>query len=122
MRLDWLVGVALLCCKSGCTRHASNGAQPAPSATAGDTSRIEIRVTGEGYHPSTVTVAAGRPTTLVFTRTEEQGCGTEVAFPSLSIRRLLPLNVPVEVTFTPTAGTIAFTCGMGMLRGSVVAQ
>jgi len=26
------------------------------------------------------------------------------------------------VTFTPTAGTITFTCGMNMLRGSIVAR
>jgi plastocyanin domain-containing protein len=60
--------------------------------------------------------------TLVFTRTADDGCGAQLVFPSLNIRRDLPLNEPVEVAFTPTVGTTAFTCGMSMLRGSVVAR
>lgn len=84
--------------------------------------RIAITVNGQGYQPPTVTVPAGRPVTLVFTRTTDDGCGAQLVFPALNIRRDLPLNQPVEVALTPTAGTIAFTCGMNMLRGSVVAQ
>ncbi|TAK24439.1 MAG: cupredoxin domain-containing protein [Myxococcaceae bacterium] len=99
---------------AGCNKAAPTG------ATGGR--RVAIAVGEQGYSPASVTVPAAQPVTLVFTRTSDQGCGTQVVFPSLNIRRDLPLNQPVEVTLTPAVGTIAFTCGMNMLRGSVVAQ
>ncbi len=84
--------------------------------------RFNVTVDGSGYHPSTVSVRAGQPVTLVFTRTSDEGCGQQLVFPSLNIHRDLPLNQAVEVQITPTAAApIAFTCGMGMYRGSVVA-
>jgi plastocyanin domain-containing protein len=98
---------------------------PAPSPTPGPQSgnRFNITVDGQGYHPSTVNVHAGQPTTLVFTRTSDEGCGQQVVFPSLHIQRDLPLGHAVEVQVTPTVNApIAFTCGMGMYRGSVIAQ
>jgi plastocyanin domain-containing protein len=46
-----------------------------------------------------------------------------VVFPSLGIRRALPLNEPVAIDFTPArGGDVAFTCGMQMLHGTVVVQ
>jgi plastocyanin domain-containing protein len=42
-------------------------------------------------------------------------------FPSLNIRRSLPLNEPVVIEFTPNkSGEIGFVCGMNMLRGTAV--
>ncbi|MDP3220915.1 MAG: cupredoxin domain-containing protein [Deltaproteobacteria bacterium] len=108
-----LVGAAL----AGCERTP-----PAPGPVGASGNRVAITVNAQGYQPPSVTVPAGRPVTLVFTRTVDDGCGAQLVFPSLNIRRDLPLNEPVEVTFTPTAGTTAFTCGMSMLRGAVVAQ
>ena len=120
MKCEWtrfLVIAAALA--AGCEKSpAASGNAHAPATG----NRVAITVSGSGYQPSSVTVPAGRPVTLVFTRTSDDGCGTQVMFPSLNIRRDLPLNQPVEVALTPTAGTIAFTCGMNMLRGSVVAQ
>ncbi len=92
---------------------------PTAAPTAG---RIAIAVGPEGYQPSSVTVPAGRPVTLVFTRTSDRGCGHTVVFPTLGLRRDLPLNQPVEIVVTPAAGTLTFTCGMEMLRGTIVAQ
>jgi len=63
------------------------------------------------------------PARLTFVRTTDKTCGTAVAFPSLNIRRELPLNQPVEIEFTPpTTGNLEFVCGMNMLRGTVVVQ
>jgi Cu+-exporting ATPase len=60
---------------------------------------------------------------LTFIRTSDETCATEVAFPSLKIKRALPLNKPVVIEFTPAeAGEIAFTCGMSMLKGTVVVE
>ena len=84
--------------------------------------RVAITIGEQGYQPASVTVVAGQPTTLVFTRTTDHTCGQQVVFPALGIRRDLPLNQPVEIVVTPAAGTITFTCGMDMMRGSVVAR
>jgi plastocyanin domain-containing protein len=84
--------------------------------------RAAVTVDGDGYHPATLHAPAGKALKIVFTRTTDRTCGTEVVFPSLNIRRDLPLNRPVEVTVTPASGTVAFTCGMSMYRGSIVAH
>jgi RND family efflux transporter MFP subunit len=82
-----------------------------------------VTVSDQGYEPSSLTLRAGIPARLTFVRTSDKTCGTEVAFPSLSIKRALPLNQSVEIEFTPQkAGEIAFVCGMNMLRGAIVVQ
>lgn len=44
-------------------------------------------------------------------------------FPSLGIKRALPLNEAVIIEITPEkGGTLEFACGMNMLRGSVVVE
>jgi plastocyanin domain-containing protein len=82
-----------------------------------------VTVTEQGFEPSRVEVRGGALTRITFVRTSEKTCATEVLFPSLNIKRALPLNEPVVVEFTPsTGGEIAFTCGMTMVKGSVVVQ
>ena len=89
-------------------------AGPAPESAT-------IRVTKDGFSPATVTVHAGAPVRLTFLRTTDQTCAKEIVVPSLKIRRPLPLDQPVVVTFTPAkAGSVDFVCGMGMLKGAVV--
>lgn len=40
-----------------------------------------------------------------------------------NIKRALPLNERVVVTFTPTKrGTFSFVCGMNMMRGELIVQ
>lgn len=83
--------------------------------------RVEITVGESTYEPSEVRTTVGTPLTLVFTRTTDDGCGTEVVIASENIRRDLPLNEPVEIAFTPTeAGSLRFTCGMDMFEGAIV--
>ncbi|MEQ9077750.1 MAG: cupredoxin domain-containing protein [Sandaracinaceae bacterium] len=85
--------------------------------------RVEIEVGASGYTPSEVRTSAGTPLTLVFTRTTDEGCGGEVVIASQNIRRELPLDEPVEISFTPTeAGELRFTCGMDMFDGAIVVQ
>lgn len=84
---------------------------------------IAIAVGARGYTPSEVEAAAGAPVRLVFTRTSDDGCGQQLVFPDLDIRRDLPLGEPVAVDLTmPATGRVAFTCGMDMYRGAVVAR
>lgn len=114
-------------CERGATATAQ-GTQPsttdhaahATAATA--TADLQLTVDGSGYHPSSISAPPGKPVRLTITRTSDEGCGQQIVFPSLNIRRDLPLNQAVTVEFTmPASGSVAFTCGMDMLRGSIVA-
>jgi len=96
--------------------------QGSAQAQTGANGRATVTVDGDGYHPATLNVQAGKPLTITFRRTTDRTCGHEVVFPTLNIRRELPLNQNVDVRITPQAGTVAFTCGMNMYRGSIVAR
>jgi cobalt-zinc-cadmium efflux system membrane fusion protein len=100
--------------------------EPAPAGGAASLKGVqtaEIVVNEQGYAPGKITLRAGAPARITFVRTTEKTCGTEVVFPSLKIRRPLPLNEPVFIEFTPAAaGQIVFVCGMKMLGGAIVVQ
>ncbi len=101
------------------TPHAPPSVPDVPGPAS---ARHAIRVDAMGYHPPRVTVRAGETTTLEFTRTSDEGCGQQLVFPTLGIRRDLPLDTPVEVTLVPERGEVRFTCGMDMYRGTMVGQ
>ena len=42
--------------------------------------------------------------------------------PDFGIRTYLPAHRTTPVSFTPAAGTHEFTCGMGMVRGTIIAE
>jgi cobalt-zinc-cadmium efflux system membrane fusion protein len=84
---------------------------------------VKIVVNELGYEPAKITLRAGVAARLTFLRTTDKTCGTEVVFPSLNIKRALPLNEPAVIEFTAAkSGDIAFACGMNMLHGTVVVQ
>jgi hypothetical protein len=99
--------------------------RPAASSVS-DTANVQsakIVVNEQGFEPAKVALRAGMPARLTFVRTTDKTCGTEVVFPSLNIKRALPLNEPVAIEFTPAeSGEVAFACGMNMFRGTVVVQ
>lgn len=113
--MTFLLATSLAPLGCGSTETAS------PATTAG-ARRVAITVNGTGYDPAEVRTSAGEPITLVFTRVTDEGCGEVLAIPAHDIRRDLPLNQPVEVTFTPQAGSVRFTCGMNMYDGTLVVQ
>ncbi len=83
----------------------------------------KVVVSEQGYEPAKVTFRAGTRVRITFVRTTDKTCGTEVVFPSLNIKRALPLNEPVVIEFTPAkSGDVAFACGMNMLHGTVVVR
>jgi RND family efflux transporter MFP subunit len=108
-------------------RSSQSQAPTTPSAAAqADPASIQsarILVTEKGFEPDRVSLRAGSAARLTFVRTTDKTCGTEVVFPSLNIKRALPLNQPVVIEFVPAkAGDVAFACGMNMLKGVVVVQ
>jgi plastocyanin len=104
------------------------GLRPPESASASPTQGSapegpRVTVSDQGFQPARVTVRSGTPTRITFVRTSDATCATEVAVPSLKIKRALPLNQAVTLEFTPEkTGDIEFVCGMNMLRGTIVVQ
>jgi plastocyanin domain-containing protein len=132
MRLALALAAALAL--SACTESKPAAEAPAPTAarvpekappTVGRPDAngvVKIEATRDSFVPSRIEAPAGKPVTLVFTRTEKKTCMSEAVFPDLGIRKELPLNEPVEVTVTPEAGKeIVFHCPMGMGRSTIVA-
>ena len=84
--------------------RATDAARGRPDSE-GRRQRAGLRA-GEGDTPRRHTAR------LTFVRTTDKTCGTEVVFPSLNIKRALPLNEPVVIEFTPAkTGDIAFAAG-----------
>ncbi|MGD9564471.1 MAG: cupredoxin domain-containing protein [Pyrinomonadaceae bacterium] len=74
-----------------------------------------------GYEPASLRLKRGVPAKVTFLRVSESTCATEVVFAEYGIRRELPLNRAVTVSFTPRkTGEFAFTCGMNMHRGKLI--
>lgn len=89
---------------------------------AGGLQVIDVTVKG-GYQPALITVKAGRPVRLNFTRREASTCGEEVILPDFGKRAHLPQNVTVSVEIAPPdAGEYEFTCGMNMYRGKLIVE
>jgi len=84
---------------------------------------IKITVSGAGYEPSSIQVEKGQTIKLAFLRTDAKNCGGTIVFPSLNIRRELPVGQTVVVELTPKeSGELAFTCGMNMYQGALIVQ
>jgi plastocyanin domain-containing protein len=82
---------------------------------------IPITANEKGFLPNEVKLQAGMPAALVFTRTTDSTCATEVVFPELNIKKDLPKDTAVRIDIpTDKAQTLTFQCGMGMYKSSVV--
>jgi plastocyanin domain-containing protein len=109
--LGFLVGLMLV---TGCASQTGGTA---------DGGRVTITVTEKGFEPEAVTVAAGRPVTLVVTRTTANTCATELVMPAHGINQPLPLGEAVEITFTPAqAGELTYACAMDMYKGRIIVK
>lgn len=92
------------------------------SEEGGSVPEVTVVVQG-GYQPATVRAKAGQRVRLVFDRQETSGCSEEIVFPDFGIKKFLPAfqKTTLEVT-PPKPGRYEFTCGMSMLRGTLVAE
>ena len=98
---------------------------PRPAVTAAPSAGVQVAtVTVKGgYEPADIRVRHGVPVRLEFDRQETDSCSEEVVFPDFGIRRALPAFAKTAVEFTPSnPGVYPFTCGMGMLHGTVTAE
>ncbi len=121
---DWLVVLGGLAAIAWVNWYffLAGGTAATAAVAAGGTQEVTIGVRG-GYAPSQVRVRAGSPVRLVFDRQETSSCSEEIVIPDFGIRRFLPAHEKTVVQITPRqAGTHAFTCGMGMLRGTLIVE
>lgn len=82
-----------------------------------------VKITERGFEPYVLKFRRGVRARITFLRTTDATCAKEVVFPELGIKRELPLNQPVAITLTPSKkGELSFTCGMNMMRGSLIVQ
>lgn len=85
------------------------------------TQRIVVNLTENGYRPSSFRLQKGVGARVTFIRKTNATCGQEIVIPAYGVRRDLPLNQRVTVSFMPRqTGTFNFTCGMDMLRGKII--
>jgi len=111
-RWMWLVWVAAV---AGCAGPPAKNAAPSGA--------IAIQVTEKGFEPAEIKVPSGRPVTLVVTRRTDKTCAKEFVMAAENIHKDLPLNQPVEITFTPSAaGELRYACGMDMISGKIVVE
>ena len=96
--------------------------RPVASAvsSSGGLQEVDITVKG-GYSPDVIEVKRGKPVRLNFYRDEENSCSEELLLPDFNIRRELPAFKTTLIELLPQQpGRFNFTCGMGMLRGTLV--
>ena len=92
-----------------------------PNVVEAHTRTVKVRVDKNGFSPSSIDAEAGHKINLVFRRVDKDNCGGVVTFPDRNIRRNLPVGKNVVISVTPTqSGTITFTCGTGIHRGTIV--
>lgn len=93
---------------------AAGTAEAAPPRT------VAVGVTSE-FKPAEIHVKRGEKVNLVFTRTTDRTCATEVVMKQLGVNQALPLDRPVTVPLqVAKAGRYRFACAMDMVAGTLI--
>jgi plastocyanin domain-containing protein len=120
MKLHTTLAPAALLVLVGCK---GNGTASASTSSAAASAAMSVNVVADdkGFTPSSFELKKGAPATLIFRRTTDATCATQVVFPELKITKDLPLMVPVPIEVpTGDARTLVFQCGMGMFKGKAI--
>jgi Cu+-exporting ATPase len=97
--------------------------KPAVATAASPDGVVDVTVVVDGgYTPSTIEVPAGARVRMTLDRREDNPCSDAIVIGDLGIRRDLPAFTKTIVEFTAPPGTHPFTCGMGMLHGTIVSR
>ncbi|HEX3474846.1 MAG TPA: hypothetical protein VHT91_07375 [Kofleriaceae bacterium] len=115
------LGLGLVACKQ--EAKAPAGPTPVTAGTIGPDGvrRIAVDAGKDGYRPERIGGKPGEKLVLVFTRTYDAACISQLKTPDgklVDLPRGAPVDVPVTV---PAAGEVGFACGMDMFHGAVVA-
>lgn len=98
---------------------ASGGGPTTPAPVAADgVQEVRIKAGAGGYSPGAVSIRAGRPARVIFVTDGSAGCTRSLVFMGQS--GVLPASGQAVIDLPPQeAGTIRFTCGMGMYSGKI---
>lgn len=123
-RVAWVVlGLAIVVAVGCGGEKTSTLATSEPTDTSTADGVIAIAVTEDGFVPAEVTVTAGQPVRLLVTRKTTKTCATEFVMKEHDIHQKLPLDTPVEITFTPVeSGDLRYACAMDMIAGKVIVR
>lgn len=98
-------------------------AKPVAAKVVKGVQKATVTIDNGMYMPAVISVVKGKPVELTFKAGKSPGCGSTIVFKSLKLSNEVKNGKPVTIRFTPNkAGTIAFTCGMGMFDGKVVVK
>lgn len=109
---------------TGFTSAASNSSQPSVTIPADAKEQIiTMQVTSAGtYEPDVLRVRAGVPVKWQVYGSDFMGCAKTLVMPKMNIKKNLSPGLN-EIRFTPpTRGTYAFSCSMGMVRGTMIVE
>ena len=99
-------------------RNPTSAVGAAPTVTDG-VQEITMKVGPGYYEPSTLTIKAGVPVRWIVDGAGAQGCTSQLVVPSLNIVKPLSRGQNIiEFTAPSQPGRLAFSCSMGMVRGS----
>ena len=120
IRIALLVGLGLVACKD---KGGEDKAKVVETATSKDgVRRVSVDAGNDGYTPAKIPGKPGEKLMLVFTRTVDAACLSQVKTPDGKLIDL-PKGTAVEVAVTvPQSGQLTFACGMDMFHGVVVAD
>lgn len=100
--------------------EASKTSAPAPPVPA---DAIRIQFSRAGFEPARVEVPPHKPVRLAFARIDAENCASSIVFPELNLRKALPAGRTTVIDLPAMQSReLAFGCGMGMYRGSVVVR
>jgi hypothetical protein len=100
-----------------------NVAETTKTANDAPKDAYKIIANKDGFTPNTIEIKADQFKKLAFLRTDDETCAKEIVFPSLNIKKILPLNELVLVDLPKDfKGELNFACGMNMFKGKVVIQ
>lgn len=81
---------------------------------------VTITVADRGYMPEVVRVKAGQPVKLALVTNNTHSCIRAFVLPSLGVERILPKTGTTIIALpAQKAGTVPFTCSMGMYQGYI---
>jgi plastocyanin len=99
-----------------------NNANVNTQSTTGEQQVVEMHVNSSGFSPATLKIKKGIPVKWIIKGDQLSGCTSKILVPSLNISKALVAGDNI-VEFTPTnAGTIPFSCWMGMVQGKFIVE
>jgi plastocyanin len=105
----------------GCCGGGAAGPQTTKKAdVSGDVQKIAVDVSKGYYDPSTIELKAGVPAEITFS--QSGGCTAQVQSQELGFFEDLSAGPKTVKVGALQPGTYSFTCGMGMVSGSIVVK